>query len=156
MTSQPPPCGLCKNLSKVLQNPTATQQLVDEEVAHGQILGPFDKEPYDNMVYSPINLVPKLKSKFRLIQDLSHPWDRKLSVNACIPDCNSKVKYHYIDQVIQLVLELGTSMTESRMYVNSAFRNLPVNEQDLLVLVFILNGKIYINATVPSGAAFEL
>ena len=155
MTSQPPPHSPCKNLSKVLQNPTAAQQLVDEEVAHGQILGPFDKEPYDNMVYSPINLVPKLKSKFRLIHDLSHPWDRKLSVNACIPDRNSKVKYHYIDDVIRLVLELRMSMTGSCMDVNNAFRNLPVNEQDLPVLVFTLNSKTYINATVLFGAALS-
>ena len=153
MTSHPPPRGPCKNLSKVLQNPEAAQVLVDEEVARGQILGPFDEEPYDNMVYSSINLVPKPNGKFRLIHNSSHPWDGKTSVNACIPDKNSKVKYHYINEVICLALELGTSTTGSRMDVDSAFRNLPVNEQDLPVLAFTLNGKIYINATVPFGAA---
>ena len=153
MMSCPLPHGPCKNLSKVLQNPAAAQQLVDEEVTWGQILGPFDKEPFKNMVYSPINLVPKPNGKFRLIHDLSHPWDGKTSVNACIPVRNSKVKYHYINEVIRLALELGTSMTGSHMDVNSAFRNLPVNEQDLPVLAFTLNGKIYINTTVPFGAA---
>ena len=129
------------------------QQLVDEEVHHGHILGQFDEEPMDNMVYSLINLVLKPNSKKWLIHDLAHPWNGKMSVNTCILDYNSKVKYHYIDELIQLALELETTTTGSQIYVDSAFCDLGVHEDDLLVLPFTLNRKIYINVSLPFGAA---
>ena len=33
--------------------------MIDEEVTKGHMLGPFTEPPFPNMVFSPINLVPK-------------------------------------------------------------------------------------------------
>ena len=54
------------------------QELVDKEISLRHILGPFDQEPLDNMVYSPLNIVPKptepgKKQKWWLIHDLAYP-----------------------------------------------------------------------------------
>ena len=147
MEKRPLPRGPCENLAKVLEDPEGAQQLVDEEVAKGHILGPFNEEPFENMVYLPINMVPKPNGKIRLIHDLSHPWDKETSVNGCIPDHNTKVKYHYIGELIELALDLGPTGTGSCIDVKHAFRNLGIHIDDLLVLAFTLNGKIYINAS---------
>ena len=133
ITWWPPPWGPCENLAKVLEDPEGVQELVDEEVVKGHILGPFDEEPFENMVYSPKNMVPKPNGKNRLIHDLSHLWNKHTLVNACIPDHNSKVKYHYIDELIKSALELRASITRSWIDVAHAFRNLGIHIDDLLV-----------------------
>ena len=129
------------------------QQLVDDEVAKGHMLGPFDTPPLPNLVYSPINFVPKSNGKNRLIHDLSHPWDGVNAVNDCIPLVNSQVRYHHIDDVIDLALAMGTTTNGARCDISHAFRNLPVCALDLPYLAFTLNGKIYLNSSVPFGAA---
>ena len=104
MTSEPEPRGPCENLSGVLDNPLVAQQMVDEEVAKGHMLSPFDEPPLPNLIYSPINLVPKGEDDFRLIHDLLYPYDGVNSINDCIPPCNSWVRYHSIDDVIDIAL----------------------------------------------------
>ena len=44
------------------------------------------------MLFSPINLVEKGNTgKYRLIHDLSHPYNGETAVNDCIPPENAKV-----------------------------------------------------------------
>ena len=153
MTRHPEPNQPCENSSKVKQRPDIAQQLVDEEVAKGHILGPFTEPPMENMFYSPINIVPKPNGKHRLIHDLAYPYDGENSVNACIPEENSVVHYHYIDELIDLALSMGTSVQGVRVDIEAAFRNLGVSAEDIRFLAFTLNGKIYINTSLPFGAA---
>ena len=151
----PAPNKPCKNGSKVLRYPEVAQQLVDEEVQKGHILGPFDTPPIPGLVYSPINLVAKAGSKgsWCLIQDLSHPWDGVNAVNDAIPDSYSKVKYRQIDEVIDIALRIGPQTPGSRIDIRHAFRNLGISERSLKFLAFTLNGKIYLNSSVPFGSA---
>ena len=60
----------CKNGKRVELMPQVAQQIIDKEVAAGHVLGPFSEPPIPNLVYSPINLVPKAGSpnSWRLIQ----------------------------------------------------------------------------------------
>ena len=153
MTSEPEPRGPCENLSGVLENPLVAQQMVDEEVAKGHMLGPFDEPPLPNLIYSPINLVPKGEDDFRLIHDLSYPYDGVNSINDCIPPCNSRVRYHSIDDVIDIALRLGQTATGSRVDIAHAFRNLGIRFEDIRFLAFTLNGKIYLNVSLPFRAA---
>ena len=81
----------------------------------GHILGPFDQPPMENMVFSPINIVPKPNGNHRLIHDLAFPWDGINSVNACIPESNCIVHYHYIDELIDLALRMGNSVQGVRV-----------------------------------------
>ena len=80
----------CENSKEVRRNPDIAQALVDKEVQLGHMLGPFDldKPPLKNLVYSSINIIPKINSKdlWHLIHDLAHPYDHATSVNSCIPE----------------------------------------------------------------------
>ena len=153
MMSEPELRGPCENLSGVLENPLIAQQMVDEEVAKGHMLGPFDEPPLPNLIYLPINLVPKGEDDFRLIHDLLYPYDGVNSINDCIPPCNSRVHYHSIDDVIDIALRLGQTATGSRVDIAHAFRNLGIRLEDIRFLAFTLNGKIYLNISLPFGAA---
>ena len=119
------------------------------------MLGPFDIQPFDEMIFSPINLVPKVgtKDKLRLIHDLSHPYDSINAVNDHIPDENSKVKYRHIDEVIDLGLKLAIKTNASCVDIQHAFCNLPLREDQLFLTSFTLNGKFYINSSLPFGVS---
>ena len=128
---------------------------MDKEVERGHILGPFKIQPFKEMVFLPINLVEKLVSpgEHCLIHDLSHPFRSDNSVNACIPESESSVQYHYLDEVIQMAIQIGCSAVASRLDVKHAFRNLDVNGDDLWMLGFTLGDNIYINSSVAFGSA---
>ena len=114
----------------------------------------LSRHPLPNMVYSLLNLVPKAGSegKFHLLHDLSYPFNDQ-SINACIPPENASVKYQSIDDVIHMALEIGMSMVASHVDVRSAFRNLQQSLLFIFVISFTLNGLIYINTSIPFGAA---
>ena len=106
------------------------------------------------MVYSPLNIVPKAGSpmEFQLIHDLAYPYTDQ-SVNSCIPPSNASVQYHYIDEVMEMALKLGTATWGARIDIKHAFRNQPMHKDDLHLLGFTFMGKHYINSSLPFGAA---
>ena len=154
MNRAPTPRPPCDNSRAVQRKPAVTQALVDEEIAKGHILGPFDRPPLEDMVYSPLNIVPKGDTEqYRLIHDLAFPYDTDQSVNSCIPREWASVQYHYIDEVINIAVVLGRECQGARIDILSAFRNQPMSRSMLRFLGFTLNGKIYINCCLPFGAA---
>ena len=67
------------------------------------MLGPCDDPPLPGLVYSLINIVPKPGTKkYHLVHDLLHPRNSDESVNSCIPEENSSVKYKYIEDVTDM------------------------------------------------------
>ena len=155
LTSKPKPRKPCDNLKGVLDNPEEAQRLVDSEIEKGHMLGQSDKQPLEEMNFSPINLVHKAgtKDEFHLIHDLSHPYDGINAVSNHIPDENAKVKYRHIDEVIDLGFKLRVKTNASCMDIRHAFRNLPLREDQLFLTGFTLNGKLYINSSLPFGAS---
>ena len=87
LNKRPRPREQCDNSSAVKKNPEIAQQLIDAEIEKGHILGPFSKLPLPNLVFLPINIVPKAggSKKFRLIHDLAYPYKGDQSINANIP-----------------------------------------------------------------------
>ena len=130
------------------------QQLVDNKIAKGHILGPFDEPPLPDMVFSPLNIIPKAGSEgeYQLIHDLAYPYNSQ-SLNSCIPQEEASVQYRYLEDVINMAMEIGTSAWGARIDVKHAFRNLPIHFDDLQLLGFTLNNKYYINSTLPFGAS---
>ena len=120
----------------------------------GHLLGPFDDPPFEQMVFSPINIVPKAGSvnKYRLIHNLKFPYNDQ-SVNSCIPKENSTVKYHHIDEVIEMALAIGTCVKGARCDIEAAFCHQSMHFSQLFLLGFTFNGKYYINSSLPFGAA---
>ena len=105
-----------------MRKPEVVQALIDKEVKLEHMLGPFDEPPFKDMVYSPVNIVPKAGSnnKYRLIHDLKFPYNEE-SVNSCIPEHNSTVRYHHIDKVIEMALAIGTCVKGARCDIEAAF-----------------------------------
>lgn len=151
---RPYPRPPCENSDEANRKPDVVRELVQKEVKLGHMLGPFDEPPLPNMVYSPLHLVPKAGDvkKHRLIHNLAFPYNQE-SVNRCIPPEQSSVSYHYIDELIQLAMELGPNIWGCRVDFSHAFRNLPVILEDLALLGFTLDGKFYLNSSVPFGSA---
>ena len=66
---------------------------------------------------------------------------------------NYSVQYHYIEEVIDMGIEIGISVTAARMDAAFAFHNQPMRWDQLCFLGFTLKGKYYINSSLPFGAA---
>jgi hypothetical protein len=62
-----------KNLKSVMQNPLAAKEKIENEIQNGRIAGPFSKRPIWNLRCSPVGIVPKKTSGYRLITPLSYP-----------------------------------------------------------------------------------
>ena len=151
---RPAPRAPCGNSDDAQAKPEIVRELVAKEVLLGHMLGPFDEPPLPDMVYSPLHIVPKAGSenKYRLIHNLAFPYNED-SVNRSIPPEESSVQYHYIGELIEMAIRLGKDSWGCRVDFSHAFRNLGVILADLPLLGFTLDGKYYLNSSVPFGAA---
>ena len=86
------------------------------------------------------------------MHDLAFPYNDQ-SVNSCIPEANASVQYHHIDEVIRMVLLIGKCVVGARCDVENAFRHQSLNASELFLLAFTFENKIYINSSLPFGAA---
>ena len=93
--------------------------------------------------------------KYHLIHDLSHPYDGETKVNDCIPPENLKVHYSSINDIIQMALEIGMTMTGTWMNIQSSLMNLPMSPGMLRYLGFTLNSLYYVIASLPFGSAWS-
>ena len=147
-TQYPQPRKPCCNLHEAEHNLEETLALINKELAMGHMLGPFEKQPFKNMVFSPINIVPKPGTKkYRLIHDLAYPYNSE-SVNSCIPE----EKYHHINEVINMALAIGMCTCGARCDIETDFRHQSMHRSQLFLLGFTFQGKFYINSSLPFGA----
>ena len=107
-------------------------------------------------MYLPLNIVLNpsdwKKKKWYLIHNLAYPYIGDQSVNLCILKENCSVQYHCIDEVIKMALALGERVWGVWIDISFAFRYQLMHKDELVPLALTLNGKIYINASLPFGA----
>ncbi len=133
---------------------------VNKDIALGRIVGPFDEPPLPFLRCSAVGLVPKKSDNpdpmspdnWRFIHDLS-TFPRDDSVNSWIPEEYSTVKYATLDSVIDQLSGLGKSALMAKSDLKSAFSTLPMAVSCFNLLGFTINGKYYINCTMPMGAS---
>ena len=78
-----------------------------KETKMGRFAGPFKQPPTKFFIQFPVGLVPKDKSKTRLIFHLSYKFgENRPAVNQCIPENLCKVKYRDLDHAIDTCLRL--------------------------------------------------
>ena len=141
-----------KNHKSALDNSNIVRQKIKEEVDAGRVAGPFKEKPFPNLWVSPVGIVPKSEAgKFRLIFDLSHPPGR--SVNDGIPPTNSSVKYTQFDDAVKMVHQLGQGAEMIKADIKSAFRLIPINPADFMLLGMQFDNLYYIDKALPFGSS---
>lgn len=156
-----------ENMHSVNENKAYTQDKIDQFIMKDWVAGPFDPDDPSlpsNLIISPIGLIPKSDDspqspndsdnnsmQFRLIMNLSAPN----SINQHIDKELCKVKYASFDQAVQLALKMGKGAYQAKLDVKSAFNLLPVRIQDLELLGFKFNDKIYVQKMMPQGLSYS-
>jgi hypothetical protein len=140
------------NHKSVATNPEIVSAKLAKEIALNRMAGPFHQPPLNNMVVSPIGLVPKKDSgEFRLIHDLSFPKGN--SVNSNIDPFDSAVQYETLDHCVDILQKLGKNALMAKADLQDAFRNMPVHTDDHRFLGFIHQGKYFYDKCLPFGCS---
>ena len=114
------------------------------------VAGPFSAPPFDNVVVSPLGIVPKkAPNEFRLMQHLSYPHEN--SVNSGIPVDFSSVRYASIQDTIVFVKRLGVGCYLAKTDIKSAFRIIPIHPEDYPLLGMKWRGNYYFDRCLPIG-----
>ena len=154
---RPEPREPCLNSAAAQAKSEELRKLVQKELDLGHMLGPFDEPPLPNMVYSPLHLVPKAGNpdEYRLIHNLAFPYTEQ-SVNKSIPKEESSVHYHYIDELIEMAIDLGENIWGCRVDFSHAFRNLGVCLADLALLGFYTGWQVLSQLICPIRSGIQL
>ena len=132
-------------------NSAIVHEKLKKEIQAGRILGPFDAPPFNPFQVSPLNVRPKkTPNKFRLLHNLSHPYDGR-SINANIPESNKSVQYSTVGDAIQKLLKLPKSAYTAKTDISDAFRLIPIKPSDYPKLGMKFLGKFYYDRCLPQG-----
>ena len=115
-------------------------------VDFGRIIGTFEKLPIQDIMISPIYVIPKANSeKWRMIFDLSAPHGT--SVNDNIPTHNREVKYCNIRDVVTHVLSLNEPDQAyfAKLDISDAYRMVPITKSEWQFLGIKVDGQYYID-----------
>ena len=140
-----------RNLNCALQHPDTVEEYLTDEIAHGRVAGPFQKEVTPAAHISRFGVIPKhhQPNKWRLIIDLSHPVN--CSVNGGIPKELCSLTYITVDSAIQHIQRVGQGTLLAKIDIKSAFRLLPVHPADRHLLTMSWNHHTYIDTCLPFG-----
>ena len=113
----------------------------EHEVKLKRFAGPFDHIPFDRYVQSPVGLMGKQEpGQIHLIFYLSFP--KNTSINSFIPREKCTVKYHDLDHAVQLCLKAGANCFLAKSDMKSAFRHVPIRQEDWRWLVMIAHHPV--------------
>ena len=128
--------------------------MIHKEKQLGRIAGPFLTPPFQDLVVSPLGLVPKKEAgTFRLIHDLSFPKGN--SINFGIPKEYCSVTYENYDYFVSLLTSVGPGCFIAKADLESAFRIIPVNPDDYHLLGFTFAGQYYYDKCLPMGCSIS-
>ena len=121
------------NLLSASRNPEVVARYIQEEVSLGRVIGPLEPELAARVHISPFGVIPKGHTgKWRLIVDLSSPPGS--SVNDGIDPTVCSLTYISMDTVAEKVAQLGQRTFLAKVDVKSAYRIVPVNPEDRMLL----------------------
>ena len=150
------------NLRFVVGDETEMWNKVMKEVELKRVAGPYPAPPLQNLIQSPLGLVPKDKGlKTRLIFHLSYPRGMGTSVNSCTPKEDCTVKYLTFDDVVLLCMKAGPGCKAAKSDLTSAFRHLGVLPKDWMILVMKAKHPVtkqvmyFVDKCLPFGHAMS-
>ena len=142
----------CKrNMKSAYDHPRIVSEYLQQELAQGHILGPFQNPPCHPLTTSSFGVIPKRHQpgKWRLIVDLSSPVDH--SVNDGIDARLCSLTYVSVDDIAAALLRLGRGALIAKADIKSAYRQVPVHPDDRHLLGLQWQGQYYIDAVLPFG-----
>ena len=143
----------CKNNATVRANPVITREKINSEIKLGRIAGPFPAAPFKNFRCSPLALRPKATpGKYRLLHNLSHPYNEVDAVNDNIPDELCKVKYDTIDSALKILASRPSSYM-AKSDISEAFRLIPLHPDSHKLTGFMFDEKYFYDKCLPMGAS---
>ncbi len=125
-----------------------------KELQEGRIVGPLHQSEFPTVLptvhVSPCGVRPKSEpGKWRLIVDLS--LSTGASVNDGIDPTLCSLTYVRVDDIVDTVLQLGRGSLLAKMDIKAAYRIIPVNPVDRLLLGKRWENKLYIDTALPFG-----
>ena len=132
------------------------QKQLDKEVKLGGFLGPFNKIPFTNPRFSPLNSVPKKESTDRrLILDLSFPKGRSVNdgiqKDVYLEEFN-KLSLPSLDTFAARVVELGRCAKLFKVDLARGYKQIYIDPLDIEKMGFAFNGKYYFDCTLSMGS----
>ena len=132
--------------------PDIVSKKLSEELSAKRIAGPFPSPPLPNFKVSPLALREKKNSKkYRLIHNLSHPYDLS-SVNSNIPTDYSTIKYASLSSAIKLI-QNSPNCYLGKTDIADAFRLIPLNPNQYHLTGFSFNNDYYFDKVLPQGCS---
>lgn len=140
------------NMLSACQHPKVVNEYLSKELALGRLLGPFpDPSSLPPLQINRFGVIPKghQTGKWRLITDLSFPPDK--SINDGIDPSLCSLSYVTVDDVAEIVSQLGRGALLAKIDIESAYRLIPVHPQDRPLQAVSWEGQIYIDSMLPFG-----
>ena len=142
----------CSNLPSASAHPEVVQQSLDQEVASGRLLGPFQPDELCPPVHvSRFGVIEKKhqQGKFRIIVDLSFPEGKSINDGIATELCS--LSYTRVDDVVKGICQLGSGTLMAKIDIKSAYRIVPVHPVDRHLLATSWNGQLYVDGALPFG-----
>ena len=133
------------NMSSAIQNPGPVDEYIDTELKAGWIVGPFKPEEIPAAQVSRFGVIPKRDQpgRWHLILDLSSSQNRRQEL------CS--LKYASMDDAVGIIQEMGAGTLLAKVDLEHAYRNIPIHQDDRLLLAMRWRGKLYLDTVLPFG-----
>lgn len=137
------------HLPSAFNQPSIIDANLEQEVAAGRIVGPFDHPPLPHFRCSGLGLVPKHDGGWRIIYHLSAPLGH--SINDFIDSDRFTLSYCSIDDAFSIINQIGRGALMSKIDLKNAFRLIPVRSQDWNLLGICWRKQYYFDTCLPFG-----
>ena len=126
--------------------------MIASECALGLVARPFVCPPFDNVMVSPLGLVPKKEAgAFWLIHDLSFPKGDSINVGITRECCS--VAYEDFDYFVSMLAQVGQGCYIAKADIESAFRIISIHPLDYHLLGFMMDNQYLYDRCLPMGCS---
>lgn len=138
-----------RNMQSAEENPEVVEQYLAKECGLGRVVGPL--KPDGRIHVSRFGVIPKSHQlgKWRLIVDLSA--SRGFSVNDSILSELCSLSYALVDEAVQRIMGCSQGALLAKLDIESAYRIIPVQPDDRLLLGMVWKGSLYVDTALPFG-----
>ena len=139
-----------KNLRSAYDHPEVVDSYLQNEVSLNRV-AELTPATLPWLQVNSFGVIPKphKPGKWRLIVDLSAPEGH--SINDFIPKEKCSISYISVDLIANTILHLGQGAMLAKADVQEAFRTIPVNPADRLLLAMEWKGAIFFDKVLPFG-----